>query len=121
MGLTTHVMAPCLLAVSEPLLVSASYGLYLNTPRFTQEGSGVSFISLPKKISKNTGSIEMKLNNRHLLVLTIASATGNVAMAGQAESEGFIADSHLDFTARNLYWNHDAHRGHNNEDSTADH
>jgi imipenem/basic amino acid-specific outer membrane pore len=62
----------------------------------------------------------MRLSSRHLLVLTIASATGNVAIAGQAESEGFIDDSHLDFTARNLYWNHDYHSGHNNEDSTAD-
>ncbi|TBV17538.1 OprD family porin [Stutzerimonas kirkiae] len=43
-----------------------------------------------------------------LLALAIATVTGSpLAMAGQADSEGFIKDGHLDFLTRNLYWNHD--------------
>ncbi|MDD0998382.1 OprD family porin [Pseudomonas sp. TNT2022 ID1044] len=62
----------------------------------------------------------MRLSNRQLLALTIATASGNVALAGQSESQGFIEDSHLNFLTRNLYYNHDYHSGHNNADSTAD-
>lgn len=62
----------------------------------------------------------MRLRNRSLLALAITSMAGNVAIAGQSDSKGFIEDSHLDFMTRNLYWNHDYHSGHNNADSTAD-
>ncbi|UBM24140.1 OprD family porin [Pseudomonas sp. p1(2021b)] len=62
----------------------------------------------------------MRLSSKHVLVLSIASMAGHGAMAGQAESKGFIEDSHLDFMTRNLYWNHDYHSGHNNAQRTAD-
>lgn len=62
----------------------------------------------------------MRLSNRQLLALTIATASGNAALAGQSESQGFIEDSHLNFLTRNLYYNHDYHSGHNNADSTGD-
>lgn len=54
----------------------------------------------------------MPLSRKSLLALTIAATTGApLAMANQADSQGFIEDGHLTFLTRNMYWNHDRHEG----------
>lgn len=55
------------------------------------------------------------LNNNKkqpLLTLSLMTLLGPpLAFAGQADSNGFLEDSHLDFLARNLYWNQNATHG----------
>lgn len=54
----------------------------------------------------------MQLSRKTLLALTIAASTSApLAMANQAESQGFIEDGHLTFLTRNMYWHHDGHGG----------
>ena len=54
----------------------------------------------------------MSFRRKTLLALAISTATGApLALANQAESQGFIEDSHLKFMTRNIYWNHDRHGG----------
>lgn len=54
----------------------------------------------------------MSFSKKSFLALAIAATTGSpIVMASQAESQGFIEDSHLDFLTRNLYWHHDGHGG----------
>ncbi|MCY1498490.1 Porin D [compost metagenome] len=54
----------------------------------------------------------MHNNKLPLLALSLTALTGSpLALAAQADSQGFVADSHLDFLARNLYWNHNATGG----------
>ncbi|TBU96215.1 OprD family porin [Phytopseudomonas dryadis] len=54
----------------------------------------------------------MSFSKKSLLALAITATTGApLAMADQAESQGFVEDSHLDFLTRNLYWHHDGHGG----------
>lgn len=54
----------------------------------------------------------MSFSKKSFLALAIAATTGSpMVMASQAESQGFIEDSHLDFLTRNLYWHHDGHGG----------
>lgn len=54
----------------------------------------------------------MSFRRKTLLALAISTATGApLALASQAESQGFVEDSHLKFMTRNLYWNHDRHGG----------
>lgn len=54
----------------------------------------------------------MSFRRKTLLALAISTATGTpLALANQAESQGFIEDSHLKFMTRNIYWNHDRHSG----------
>ena len=54
----------------------------------------------------------MPLSKKSLLAFAITATAGApLAMASQAESQGFIEDSHLDFLTRNLFWDHDRHGG----------
>lgn len=54
----------------------------------------------------------MSFSKKSFLALAITATTGSpMVMASQAESQGFIEDSHLDFLTRNLYWHHDGHGG----------
>ncbi|HEY1028771.1 MAG TPA: OprD family porin [Pseudomonas sp.] len=63
----------------------------------------------------------MSLSRKTLLALAISTATGApLALASQAESQGFIEDSHLTFMTRNLYWHHDYHTYHNSSQWDAD-
>lgn len=54
----------------------------------------------------------MSLSKKSLLALAVTTSTGlPLAMAEQAESRGFLEDSHLDFLARNFYWHDDRQGG----------
>src|SRR3990167_8234125 len=58
----------------------------------------------------------MQLSRKTLLALTIAASTSApLAMANQAESQGFVEDSHLKFLTRNMYWHHDYHTYHGDD------
>ena len=54
----------------------------------------------------------MPLSRKSLLALIIAATTSApLAMASQADSQGFIEDGHLTFLTRNMYWHHGGHGG----------
>lgn len=54
----------------------------------------------------------MSFSRKTLLATAISTAMGApLALANQAESQGFIEDSHLKFMTRNMYWNHNGRNG----------
>lgn len=58
----------------------------------------------------------MSFSRKSLLALAIAATSGApLAIAGQADSQGFIEDSSLKFLARNMYWHHDYHTYHGDD------
>lgn len=58
----------------------------------------------------------MSFRSKSLLALAIAAATAApLTMASQADSQGFVEDSHLKFLTRNMYWHHDYHTYHGDD------
>ncbi len=58
----------------------------------------------------------MSFSRKSLLALAIAATSGApLAIASQADSQGFVEDSSLKFLARNMYWHHDYHTYHGDD------